>query len=92
MATLDNPKASGLSESSIIFDSAPVRDPHPSVLARSSYDGIWTQFNRLVGTAVLLFMAATNFNLIGFVYFLLFILHTYAYYSFRGKSNRVLPW
>ena len=50
-----------------------------------SSEGIWLAFNKYLYTAVLLFMATFHLNLIGFAYFLLFLVHTFTYYSFRSK-------
>lgn len=61
-----------------------VVDQKTTAIASNS---MWTRFNRIIGTSVLIFMAGSNFNLIGFFYFLLFVLHTYAYYTFKGKSQ-----
>jgi len=35
-------------------------------------------------------MTVLNFNLVGFFYFALFVLHTYAYYLLKGKSFELL--
>ena len=50
-------------------------------------EGIWLAFNKYLYTIVLLFMATFHLNLLGFIYFVLFLLHTFAYYSFRSKSR-----
>lgn len=49
-------------------------------------EDIWLAFNKYLYTLVLLFMATFHFNLLGFFYFALFLLHTFAFYSFRCKS------
>ena len=48
-------------------------------------EGIWLAFNKYLYTIVLLFMATFHLNLLGFAYFILFLVHTFAYYSFRSK-------
>ena len=48
-------------------------------------EGIWLAFNKNLYTIVLLFMATFHLNLLGFAYFVLFLVHTFAYYSFRSK-------
>lgn len=48
-------------------------------------EGIWLAFNKYLFTIVLLFMATFHLNLLGFAYFLLFLVHTFTYYSFRSK-------
>ena len=50
-----------------------------------SNEGIWLAFNKYLYTIVLLFMATFHLNLLGFLYFSLFLVHTFAYYSFRSK-------
>ena len=49
-------------------------------------------FNKYLFTIVLLFMATFHLNLLGFLYFLLFLLHTFAYYSMRSKSSPSLTY
>jgi hypothetical protein len=72
------------------LDSSPLRAEKPKeAQVPYSYDGLWTILNRVTGTIVLLFIATANFNLLGFFYFLLFLLHTFAYYSFRGKFQMI---
>ena len=48
-------------------------------------EGIWLAFNKYLYTLILLFMATFHFNILGFFYFTLFLVHTFAYYSFRRK-------
>ena len=48
-------------------------------------EDIWLAFNKYLYTGVLLFMSTFHFNLLGFFYFALFLVHTFAYYSFRRK-------
>ena len=55
------------------------------IKARYSQEGVWLSFNKYLYTIVLLFMATFHLNLLGFLFFALFILHTFAYYSFRSK-------
>ena len=55
------------------------------IKAKYSQEGIWLSFNKYLYTIVLLFMATFHLNLLGFLFFALFILHTFAYYSFRSK-------
>ena len=50
-------------------------------------EGIWLAFNKYLYTIILLFMATFHLNLLGFLYFTLFLIHTFAYYSFRSKCN-----
>ena len=50
-----------------------------------SNEGIWLAFNKYLYTAVLLFMSIFHLNLLGFLYFGLFLIHTCAYYALRSK-------
>ena len=49
----------------------------------------WTQLMPPIYTTLLILMSCLlgYFTVIGGLYFLLFILHSFAYYAFRGKSR-----
>jgi hypothetical protein len=61
----------------------PIRKSKPPMAF--SNDGLWTSFNKYTYSAILLFMATSHFNALGFLYFALFLIHTLAYYSYRSK-------
>ena len=50
----------------------------------------WTSLMPLLYTLILLFMACLSgfFSISGLVFFSLFLLHSFAYYAFRGKLIR----
>lgn len=47
----------------------------------------WTSLIPLLYTLILLFMACLSgfFSISGLIFFSLFLLHSFAYYAFRGK-------
>jgi hypothetical protein len=60
-----------------------------SAIPYQSNEGLWTAFNKYVYSGLLIFMATFHFNLLGFLYFLLLIIHTLAFYAFRVSEQQI---
>jgi hypothetical protein len=53
------------------------------------FSGLYASMFKYLITAVLLFLATSQYNLLGFIFFLLFLYHSIAYYAFRISDKPI---